>query len=95
MRLDEISAEPIMEARMVWKRSGNKVVRAVRCTSGRRKGRVVSTSSQCGAPLDIKKKINIKRLKSRMGTRLAKKSKRTRRVNPASRRLRTLNRPQR
>ena len=26
---------------MVWRKSGNKIVRAVRCTAGRRKGRVV------------------------------------------------------
>lgn len=91
MRLEEFSEENITEARMVWKRSGNKVVRAVRCTSGKRKGRVVSTASQCSAPVDIKKKLTLKKTKAKMGKRMARKARKTKRVNPASRRLRTLN----
>lgn len=91
MRLVEFTEESITEARMVWRRSGNKVKRAVRCTSGRRKGRVVSTASQCSAPINLKKRLTLKRTKSKMGSRLAMKAKRTKRLNPASRRLRTLN----
>ena len=45
----------IKEARIVWARKGNTVVKKVRCTSGRRKGRLVSKASQCSAPPDIKK----------------------------------------
>lgn len=92
MRLDEVTDDLITEARMVWKRSGNKVKRAVRCTSGRRKGRVVSTASQCSAPINVKKRLTLKRTKSKLGKRLARKAQRTKRLNPASRRLRTLNR---
>lgn len=92
MRIENITEEPLMEARMVWKKSGNKVVRAVRCTGGPRKGRVVSTASQCSAPIDVKKRMTLKRTKSKMGSRLARKAKRTKRINPASRRLKTLNR---
>lgn len=91
MRLTEVSDVQLTEARMVWRKSGNKVVRGVRCTSGPRKGRVVSTASQCSAPMDIKKKFAFKRLKARMGKRMARKAKRTKRQNPASRRIRTLN----
>ena len=92
MRLEEISETALTEARMVWKRSGSKVVRAVRCTSGRRKGRVVSTASQCGAPIDIKKRLTLRKSKARFGKRMARKAKRTRKLNPASKRLKTLNR---
>jgi hypothetical protein len=92
MRLDEVTDDLITEARMVWKRSGNKVKRAVRCTSGRRKGRVVSTASQCSAPINVKKRLTLKRTKSKLGKRLARKAQRTKRLNPASRRLKTLNR---
>jgi len=92
MRLEEISETTLTEARMVWKRSGSKVVRAVRCTSGRRKGRVVSTASQCGAPIDIKKRLTLRKSKARFGKRMARKAKRTRKLNPASKRLKTLNR---
>ena len=80
MRLQEFTEEPIQEARMVWRRMGNKVKRAIRCTSGRRKGRVVSNASQCNAPIDMKKRLMLKR---------------TKRMNPASRRLRTLNKRRR
>jgi len=92
MRIDEFTEEPIVEARMVWRRMGNTIKRAVRCTSGRRAGRVVSNIGQCSKPIDMKKRLTLKRTKARMGTRLARKSQRTRRMNPASRRLRTLNR---
>lgn len=93
MRLDELTQEPIMEARMVWRKMGNKVKRAVRCTSGRRRGRVVSNPSQCHKPIDIKKRMTLKKTKAKMGARMSRKARRTKRLNPASKRLRTLNRP--
>lgn len=91
MKLIEFSETPITEARMVWRKSGNKVVRGVRCTSGPRKGRVVSTATQCGKPMDMKKKIAFKRLKARMGKRMSRKSRKTKRQNPASRQIKRLN----
>jgi|TARA_Y100000389_G_C17207434_1_gene386754 hypothetical protein len=92
MRLEDITEDTITEARMVWRRSGKKIKRAVRCTSGRRKGRVVSSPAQCSAPINMKKRMTLKKTKARMGKRLSRKSQRTKRLNPASRRLRTLNR---
>lgn len=91
MKLESVTEGILVEARMVWKKSGNKVVRAVRCTAGPRRGRVVSTASQCSAPIDIKKKMQMKRTKSKMGTRMTRKARKTKRVNPASRRVRALN----
>lgn len=93
MRLEEFSEEMIVEARMVWRKMGNKVKRAVRCTSGRRRGRVVSNPSQCHKPIDIKKRMTLKKTKAKMGARMSRKARRTKRLNPASKRLRTLNRP--
>lgn len=94
MRLEEfVEAEDLLvEARMVWRRVGKKIKRAVRCTSGRRKGRVVSKPSQCSAPIDHKKRMTLRKTKARMGKRLSRKANRTKRLNPASRRLRSLNR---
>ena len=91
MRLDEIVNEEIFEARMVWRKMGNKIKRAVRCTSGRRKGRVVSNPSQCSAPINMKKRMTLKRTKAKMGKRISRKANRTKRLNPASKRLRQLN----
>jgi len=92
MRLENITEDTITEARMVWRRSGKKIKRAVRCTSGRRKGRVVSSPAQCSAPVNMKKRMTLKKTKARMGARMSRKSQRTKRLNPTSRRLRSLNR---
>ena len=95
MRLEEFTDEPILEARMVWRKMGITIKRAIRCTSGRRKGRVVSNASQCNKPIDMKKRLTLKRTKSRLGARMAKRAQRSKRMNPASRRLRTLNKRRR
>jgi hypothetical protein len=92
MKYEDIIDEDILESRMVWRRMGKKIKRAVRCTSGRRKGRVVSKPSQCSAPINMKKRMTLKRTKARMVKRISRKANRTKRLNPASRRLRSLNR---
>ena len=80
---------------MAWGKRGNKVVRKFRCTSGRRKSRVVSSPAQCFAAPDIKKRIKLKMTKARLGARMARKAKKTKRVNPASKRVAALNRASR
>ena len=93
MKAAEIVHEGLLvETRMVWKRMGKTIKRGVRCTSGRRKGRVVSSPGQCSKPIDMKKRMTLKKTKARMGARMARKAKRTKRTNPASRRLKGLNR---
>ena len=95
MILEDIAQDIVVQNRMVWRKMGNKVVRAVRCTSGRRKGRVVSKSSQCSAPINMKKRMTIKKTRAKMGARITRKSQRTKRMNPASRRVRALNKRRR
>jgi hypothetical protein len=95
MLINEFASEQITEGRMVWRKMGNNIKRAVRCTGGRRKGRVVSKASQCGAPIDAKKRLTLKRTKAKFGTRLTRKARLTKKRNPTSRRLRTLNKPAR
>ena len=92
MLLDEVTSGELVEARMVWRRMGNKIKRAVRCTSGPRAGRVVKNSSQCAKPIDLKKRMTLRRTKAKMGARMKRKAKMTRRMNPASKRLKSLNR---
>ena len=79
----------------VWARSGKKVVRKYRCSSGSRKGRVVSKMSQCFAAPDVKKRMQLKKTKARLGKRIARKTKRTKRINPASKRVQSLNKRRR
>jgi len=81
----------IINEKQVWARKGSQIVRKYKCTNSRRKGRVVSEPSQCFAPIDVKKKMNLKKIKNRLGTRLIRKSKKTKRVNPASKRIQTMN----
>jgi|TARA_X000000950_G_scaffold37403_1_gene39967 hypothetical protein len=81
-----------LEERQVWAKSGQKVVRKYRCTAGSRKGRVVKEPAQCFKAPDVKKRIKLKQTKARMGNRMARKAKRTKRVNPTSRRVAALNR---
>ena len=80
-----------LDEKRVWAKSGKKVVRKFRCSGGRRHGRVVSNMAQCFAAPDIKKAKTLRVTKARLGPRLAKKVKRTKRVNPASRRIQQLN----
>lgn len=90
---DEIEFD--LEEGMAWAKRGGKVVRKFRCTSGRRKSRIVSKPAQCFAAPDIKKRIRLKLTKARLGSRMARKSKRTKKVNPASKRVAALNRSSR
>lgn len=83
--------ETVTEARMVWRKMGNSIKRAVRCSSGRRKGRVVSNAGQCSAPIDMKKRLVLKRTKAKMGKKMTLKSRRTKRMNPTSKRVAKLN----
>ena len=83
--------EIIPEAKQAWARRGNQVVRKYRCTSGTRTGRVVATPAQCFAAPDIKKRIRLKMTKNKLGSRMVRKTKRTKRVNPASQRVQRLN----
>tara|TARA_B100000900_G_scaffold415804_1_gene447280 strand:- start:2479 stop:2748 length:270 start_codon:yes stop_codon:yes gene_type:complete len=89
MILSELTEGP------TWAKRGNKVVRKFRCTSGRRKSRVVSNPAQCFAAPDIKKRIKLKMTKARLGARMARKAKKTKRVNPASKRVAALNKASR
>lgn len=81
-----------LDEKQVWARSGKTIVRKYRCGGGMRKGRVVSKISQCFAAPNIKKRIQLKKTKARLGNRLIKKAKRTKKMNPASRRVQSLNR---
>lgn len=93
MNLNEFtSSEPVVEAQLVWARKGNKITRKYRCTVGQRAGRVVSNPSQCSAPIDIKKRMTLKKTKAKMGARMSRKAQKTKKFNPASKALKRLNR---
>ena len=78
--------------KQIWARSGKKVVRKYRCTAGRRKRRIVKKMSQCFAAPNMKARLTLKRTRARIGARMMRKARRTKRTNPASRRVQALNR---
>lgn len=91
MYLEELDNSTVVEAQLVWARKGSSLTRKYRCVVGRRAGRLVSKPGQCSAPIDIKKRLVLKKTKARMGKRMAKKAQRTKRFNPASKALKRLN----
>jgi hypothetical protein len=95
MFLNESYQTIVSEAKVVFARRGKSLTKKFRCTVGKRKGRVVSNPQQCAAPIDLKKRFVLKRTKASMGARMAKKAKRTKRTNPASKIAAKLNRARR
>lgn len=89
MQITEITSD--LKEKQVWGRTGKKLVRKYRCMGGKRKGRVVSNMAQCFAAPNMKARMTLKRTKARLGSRMARKAKRTKRINPASIQLRRLN----
>ena len=93
MNLEELNNSSVVEAQLIWARKGTSLTRKYRCVVGKRAGRIVSKPGQCSAPIDIKKRLTLKKTKARMGKRMAKKAQRTKRFNPASKALKRLNKP--
>ena len=88
---ENTSVSTVLEAKLVWARAGKSLTRKYRCTVGKRKGRVVAKPTQCNAPIDLKKRFTLKRTKAMKGARMARKAKRTKKLNPASRMVAKLN----
>jgi len=78
--------------KMAWAKRGNKVVRKYRCSTGTRAGRIVSNIGQCFAAPDVKKRARLKLTRARLGSRITRKANKTKRVNPASKRVKAMNR---
>lgn len=96
MNFSEFTTEsPVVEAQLVWARKGKDLTRKFRCSVGQRAGRLVSNPGQCAAPIDIKKRLTLKKTKAKLGKRMAKKAQRTKKFNPASKALKRLNKPKR
>jgi len=89
--LRELTNNISIDEGQAWARTGKKVVRKYRCSTGSRKGRIVSNIAQCFAAPDPKKRAQMKRTKARLGARMARKAKKTKRINPASRRVQKMN----
>ena len=94
MNLRELTSDILVE-KQIWGRKGNKAVRKYRCSGGTRHGRIVSTPANCFKATNIKARATMKRTQARLGKRIARKAKRTKRMNPASRRVASMNKARR
>ena len=72
-------------------RSGNKIVRKYRCTSGSRRGRIVSKPSTCSAPRYVRSTINIKKARRKSGSLMTTRAQRTKTALKTTKRLKRLN----
>lgn len=75
----------------IFGRNKGKIVRKYRCTSGTRRGRIVSKPTTCTAPINVAAKQAMKNTRRKKGTSMGIKARRTKRSNPQSQKLRRLN----
>jgi hypothetical protein len=85
--------EFIIEHKRVFKRNARtgKLSLKWRCEAGPRKGRIVADPTQCSASLDREKSSKMKLTRAKTKVRQARKTKRTKRLNPAARLAAQLN----
>lgn len=74
-----------------WGKTGGKLVRKYRCTSGKRKGRVVAKPSTCAAAIDMKRSTSFKKTRRSKSASMSINSRRTKRTHRVSKRLGRLN----
>jgi hypothetical protein len=87
------ASEFVTEHKKVFKRNAKtgKLSMKWRCEAGSRKGRVVADPNQCAASLDRDKSSKMKLTRAKTKLRQARKTKRTKRLNPAARLAAELN----
>lgn len=76
---------------MAWGKKGDKIVKRYRCLSGPRKNRLVNAPADCSKKIDPKKRIQLKKTMSKMGKRIARKARKTKRVDPVSKMVKRKN----
>ena len=89
----------LAETSMIFARKktkgGVKQVQKFMCTGGPRAGRRVSSVAQCSAPVDVDKKIQMKKTRARTKVRQARRARRTKRIDPSSLLSKALNKGRR
>lgn len=69
----------------IWSKTGGKVKRKYRCTSGPKQGRIVAKVQTCNTPVNISKSRNLAQTKAKKGQSISIKTKRTKKYSAASR----------
>jgi hypothetical protein len=78
---------------MVWRRNARsgRATMNWRCESGPRAGRTVPNVGDCSAPPDVAAAQRMKKTRQRTKIRQARKTKRTKRIDPTSKLVKRLN----
>ena len=85
------ASEFLPEHELVWAKSKSGPKMKWRCTTGLRQGRVVPAVIDCSQPIDVAQRARMKLTRANTKIRQARKAKKTKRVNPASKILARLN----
>jgi len=87
--------EFVTEHRLVWRRNARtgKVTLSWRCEGGPRNNRTVPNVSDCSKAPDMAQSQRMKKTRAKTKIRQARRTKRTKRVNPQSRLAARLNKP--
>jgi len=97
MRFSEFSNKSVnqelSETSVVWSRKAGqaKPTQKFRCAAGPRAGKRVSSIKQCFAPIDVKKREQMKKTRAKTAIRQARKARKTKRVDPGARLAKMLN----
>jgi hypothetical protein len=78
-------------ATTIFGKTGKKMSRKYRCSSGPRKGRIVAKASTCTAPMNVKKSAKMKATRRAKKSLQAVRTQRTKRTNPTSIRVAAVN----
>ena len=92
---DELKETGMIFARKKGKGGGVTTTQKFTCTSGPRAGKRVSSLAQCFAPIDIAKRIQMKKTRAKTAVRQARRAKRTKRIDPSSLLTKILNKARR
>lgn len=82
-------------AKLVYAKQGDNLVKKYRCTSGRRKGRLVAKPQNCFKPINIKQRMRMRKLQKQKGRVMSFRRQRTKRTNPVSKQVARLNKTKR
>ena len=74
-----------------WGKKGKSQSLKYRCTTGPRKGQVRASAAACMAPINIKKSTTFKNTKAAKAGSIKVKTAKTKRINPASKRIARMN----
>jgi hypothetical protein len=92
MKLHEIFEEVDEASRGIFGRTGPATLkRKFRCTSGPRKGRIVSDPATCNKPIDVAKRIRAKQTRKKKPGLAAFKRAKTMRTTPVTKILKKVN----